>query len=769
MKTTSARRRSRTSFRPRLESLETRLTPTTYTVSSLADSSAGSLRAAITSVNADNTPDEIDFSVAGVIQLTSGALPAITNAVTIDGTTAPGFAGAPVVEVDNNGFAGLTIGAPNSSLASLSIVNANGPGVTLEGGPSTIVGNYIGLALDGSVAPNTGVGLFIDLTHQYPIALSTIGGTAAGDRNVISGNGAGGILVGSSGQQLLQSAEILGNFIGTDPTGLAAAPNQGNGITVFSNGADAIGGMTAGAGGNTIAFNSQSGVVIDGSIGPADGFGTDSAILSNSIFNNGAKGIVLQNNGNENLPAPQLGYAVESPGSTNGSVQVQVGGVLNVAGVQQLEFGGIACTVQVFATLNGVPAGQGQLFLGSVNVNTNANGFATFTLRNASVPAGGGTTFTATTSTGGYGAGASPPDFPVYDTSAFSSSIGTSTANQAYVANAYQLLLSRIPDPSASAWVNELNNGAPPATVVLGIESSPEYLGDQVTAMYKLYLQRSPDTAGEQAWTSFLQAGGTFEQVAAGLTSSQEYFVLQGGTNQGFITGLYADVLKRGPTTGDLAYWETALDAGVSRASVAVAFLSSQEYRTELVQNDYMTFLMRSADSGGLTAWVDALNAGATDQQVLAQIFGSPEGYQLWSRCLWKNCWASAVSIPPEVFKEMKIMQTLGKFSRFFGTRHRRAQNNRFRRSCGPMLTVEALESRDLLSGNGLDPTFGTGGEVNTSFGGNDAAAKVLVQPNGKIVAVGTITSGGVSSFALARYNSDGSLETTFGTNGKVN
>ncbi len=631
MKNTASHQRSRTTFRPRLESLETRLTPTTYTVSSLADSGAGSLRAAITSVNGDNLADEIDFSVAGVIQVTSGALPAITNAVTIDGTTAPGFAGAPVVEVDNNGFAGLTIGAPNSSLASLSIVNANGPGVTLEGGPSTIVGNYIGLALDGSVAPNTGVGLFIDLTHQDPIIFSTIGGAAPGDRNVISGNGAGGILVGASGQQLVQSAEILGNFIGTDPTGQAAAPNQGNGITVFSPGTDAIGGMTAGAGGNTIAFNSQSGVVIDGSIGPVDGFGTDSAILNNSIFNNGAKGIVLQNNGNTNMPAPQLGYAVESPGSTSGSVQVQVGGVLNVASVQPPEFSGLACTVQVFATLNGVPTGQGQLFLGSVNVNTNANGFATFTLRNASVPAGGGTTFTATTSTGGYGAGASPPDFPVYDTSAFSSSIGTSTANQVYVANVYQLLLSRIPDPSSAVWVDALDNGVTPATVVLDIEGSTEYLNDQVVAMYKLYLNRSPDTGGEQAWTNFLLAGGTLEEGAEGMASSQEYYVLQGGTNQGFITGLYADVLKRGPTTGDLAYWETALDAGVSRASVAVGFLTSQEYRTDLVQNDYLTYLLRPADSGGVTAWVDALNAGATDQQVLAQIFGSPEGYQLWS------------------------------------------------------------------------------------------------------------------------------------------
>src|SRR6202521_4080735 len=97
-KLTPVRKSTRTTFRPRLESLETRLTPTTYTVSSLADSGPGSLRAAITSVNADTTADEIDFSVAGVIKLTSGALPAITNTVKIDGSTAPGFAGAPVVE-----------------------------------------------------------------------------------------------------------------------------------------------------------------------------------------------------------------------------------------------------------------------------------------------------------------------------------------------------------------------------------------------------------------------------------------------------------------------------------------------------------------------------------------------------------------------------------------------------------------------------------------------------------------------------------------------
>jgi hypothetical protein len=62
-----------------------------------------------------------------------------------------------------------------------------------------------------------------------------------------------------------------------------------------------------------------------------------------------------------------------------------------------------------------------------------------------------------------------------------------------------------------------------------------------------------------------------------------------------------------------------------------VAFLTSQEYRTNLVEADYMTFLQRPADPGGLMTWVGALNEGLNDQTVLASIFGSAEGYQLWS------------------------------------------------------------------------------------------------------------------------------------------
>ncbi|MFF1594116.1 calcium-binding protein [Streptomyces sp. NPDC058286] len=68
-----------------------------------------------------------------------------------------------------------------------------------------------------------------------------------------------------------------------------------------------------------------------------------------------------------------------------------------------------------------------------------------------------------------------------------------------------------------------------------------------------------------------------------------------------------------------------------------------------------------------------------------------------------------------------------------------------------------------------LDPSFGTGGKVTTDFGGFDGAQAMAVQADGKIIAAGdTVPSGSTFHFALARYNTDGSLDTSFGTGGKV-
>ena len=66
-----------------------------------------------------------------------------------------------------------------------------------------------------------------------------------------------------------------------------------------------------------------------------------------------------------------------------------------------------------------------------------------------------------------------------------------------------------------------------------------------------------------------------------------------------------------------------------------------------------------------------------------------------------------------------------------------------------------------------LDVTFGTGGKVTTSFGGPTQPFGVAVQADGKIVVVGYTHINGNFYFAVARYSSNGTLDSTFGTGGK--
>src|SRR5688572_31371779 len=81
------------------------------------------------------------------------------------------------------------------------------------------------------------------------------------------------------------------------------------------------------------------------------------------------------------------------------------------------------------------------------------------------------------------------------------------------------------------------------------------------------------------------------------------------------------------------------------------------------------------------------------------------------------------------------------------------------------LLAAKTMRCVEAAAGD-LDPTFGVGGKVVTSFpGGLDTANDVAVQTDGKIVVGGF--SG--SDFALTRYNIDGTLDQTFGTGGRVN
>lgn len=68
-----------------------------------------------------------------------------------------------------------------------------------------------------------------------------------------------------------------------------------------------------------------------------------------------------------------------------------------------------------------------------------------------------------------------------------------------------------------------------------------------------------------------------------------------------------------------------------------------------------------------------------------------------------------------------------------------------------------------------LDTSFGNGGKVTTPFGTNQSQIRaIVIQTDGKIVVAGDTNDGSNNDFALARYNTDGSLDTSFGTGGKI-
>jgi uncharacterized delta-60 repeat protein len=83
---------------------------------------------------------------------------------------------------------------------------------------------------------------------------------------------------------------------------------------------------------------------------------------------------------------------------------------------------------------------------------------------------------------------------------------------------------------------------------------------------------------------------------------------------------------------------------------------------------------------------------------------------------------------------------------------------------CGPFAFALARYNVD----GSLDPAFGLEGKITTAFSGECILRAIALQPNGKIVAAGYASCCSFTEFALARYKTDGSLDSTFGTGGKV-
>ena len=228
----------------------------TITVTNTNDSGAGSLRDAIEASNASvGVLDTIAFNIAGSgVHTISAAtsLPAITDPVTIDGTTQPGYAGSPLIEITAGTplGEGLRVTAGASTIRAL-VVNSFSEQISLvTNGGNKIEGCYLGTDPTGTIDLSNGYGVYIQSSNG-----NTIGGTAAGARNLLSGNNGDGIRITTGDANVVQ-----GNLMGTTADGTGALGN-GTGITIVLATNTLIGGATADAR-NVISGNSGDGITV---------------------------------------------------------------------------------------------------------------------------------------------------------------------------------------------------------------------------------------------------------------------------------------------------------------------------------------------------------------------------------------------------------------------------------------------------------------------------------------------------------------------------
>jgi hypothetical protein len=308
-----------------------------YTVDVTADSGPGSLRWAMTEANATSGLDSVVFNIPGSPPYTirpDSILPTITDPIDIDGTSQPGWAGEPIIELDGSlttwvtWGAGIRIESGGSSVRGLVINRFPADGVALYGGSgNTVQGNYIGTDLTGTVSLGNGhEGVGMNDSHD-----NLVGGTTPETRNVISGNLRSGVIMGGYGGA--SGNQVVGNYIGLDATGTVALGNAVDCVWIGHAAHDnTVGGDGAGAG-NVVAGAGRFAVCVMQSA-------ADNHILGNYVgtdasgtvpLGNAGSGISLlsSNNvvggtvaGSGNLVSGNLGHGILIDGSSRNQVLI---------------------------------------------------------------------------------------------------------------------------------------------------------------------------------------------------------------------------------------------------------------------------------------------------------------------------------------------------------------------------------------------------------------------------------------------------------------
>jgi CSLREA domain-containing protein len=604
----------------------------TLVVNSTADtddgactSSAGgcTLREAINAANSNSLLNAINFNIPGSGVHTifpTSALPNITGPVIIDGYTQPGASPNALIDGDNavllielNGGAinpvGLALNGGSSVVRGLAI-NRFEYGITFDSADNVVVGNFVGTNPAGASAlGNSQAGIRVNSGSR-----NRVGALLPADRNVVSGNGGGVVLITTNANV------VLGNYIGTNPSGTAALGNnfglniaaasfntvRGNlisgnntGIKISSSqshdnivltnhiGTDvslsqSLGNTGAGIlidsdasatrieSSNIIAFNGGAGVSITS--------GTGNTLADNSIYSNGALGIDLGADGvtpNDGGGDPDSGannlqnFPVLNSVTPNGNA-LKVQGTLTSTSFTKY-------IIRLFSNSSCDPSGNGE---GESNVagkfvTTDLNGSADFSFDLSASFSGSFITATAT-------------DLAAGDTSEFSQC-------------------------KQAPFVSTIQFGTPSMSVV---EDCTEVI---------VNVSRSGDTT-LPASVDYSSQSGTASDRTDFTTALGTLHFAPGETAMSFTVLIAEDSFIEGTETATLAL-SNPVGAGLgNQATATLQITDDQPEQTnnpvdvaeQFVCQHYQDFLNREHDVAGLNFWTNQIESCGADVECRA-------------------------------------------------------------------------------------------------------------------------------------------------------
>ncbi len=291
------------------------------------------LREAINAANATPTDDIIDFAGPGTIVL-GGDLPALAPGT---GTLVINGGGAIVIDGNAVAATAITINSDGNSIFGLQIQNLTGSAIIIDGGANNI-----------------------------------IGGTVAGQRNLIFDNGGSGILI--TGAASIGNT-IVNNVIGTNALGI---PGIGNAVGVnVVNGANGNFIGTLG-GGNIISGNVGAGVVVtNATTNTINGNFIGTNLAGTAALTNGTDGVLINAGSSGNFVNGNI-----LSGNTNDGLEISGGATTNT-------ISGNFIGLDVSGNLAVANGAQGINLIGAINNQINNNTIAGNTLNGVLITNGG--------------------------------------------------------------------------------------------------------------------------------------------------------------------------------------------------------------------------------------------------------------------------------------------------------------------------------------------------------------------------------------------